>query len=107
MVVTDGFTGNVALKTGEGALKLIGDLLRQVFRSSLAAQVGVSAARPALDRLREWLDPRRYNGAVMLGLNGVVVKIAWRHRRRGLRPCGGRGDGHGGAPASTTTSART
>ena len=74
VVVTDGFTGNVALKTGEGALKLIGELLRQVFRSSLAARLAYVLARPGLDRLREWLDPRRYNGAVMLGLNGVVVK---------------------------------
>ena len=74
VVVTDGFTGNVALKTGEGALKLIGDLLRQVFTSSIAARLGYLLARPGLDRLREWLDPRRYNGAVMLGLNGVVVK---------------------------------
>lgn len=74
VIVTDGFTGNVALKTGEGALKLIGDLLRQVFRSSLAARIAYLLARPGLDRLREWLDPRRYNGAVMLGLNGVVVK---------------------------------
>jgi len=74
VVVTDGFTGNVALKTGEGALKLIGELLRQVFRSSLAAKLAYLLARPGLDRLREWLDPRRYNGAVMLGLNGVVVK---------------------------------
>ena len=74
VVVTDGFTGNVALKTGEGALKLIGDLLRQVFRSSLAARIAYLLMRPSLERLREWLDPRRYNGAVMLGLNGVVVK---------------------------------
>ena len=74
MVVTDGFTGNVALKTGEGALKLIGDLLRQVFRSSLTAKLAYLLLRPSLERLREWLDPRRYNGAVMLGLNGVVVK---------------------------------
>ena len=74
VVVTDGFTGNVALKTGEGALKLIGELLRQVFRSSWAAKLAYLLARPGLDRLREWLDPRRYNGAVMLGLNGVVVK---------------------------------
>ena len=74
VVVTDGFTGNVALKTGEGALKLIGDLLRQVFRSSLTAKLAYLLLRPSLDRLREWLDPRRYNGAVMLGLNGVVVK---------------------------------
>jgi glycerol-3-phosphate acyltransferase PlsX len=74
VIVTDGFTGNVALKTREGDAKLIGALLRQVFSSSLSARLGYLLARPGLDRLREWLDPRRYNGAVMLGLNGVVVK---------------------------------
>ena len=74
VVVTDGFTGNVALKTGEGALKLAFTLLRQVFSSSLAGRLAYLLARPGLERLREWLDPRRYNGAIMLGLNGVVVK---------------------------------
>jgi phosphate acyltransferase len=74
VVVTDGFTGNVALKTGEGALKLIGQLLRQVFSGSIAGRLAYLLVRPSLDRLREWLDPRRYNGAVMVGLNGVVVK---------------------------------
>ncbi len=74
VIVTDGFTGNVALKTAEGALKLIGDLLRQVFTSSVAAKLAYLLARPSLERLKEWLDPRRYNGAVLLGLNGVVVK---------------------------------
>ncbi len=74
VVVTDGFTGNVALKTGEGALKLIGEFLKQVFTSSIAAKIAYLLVRPGLDRLREWLDPRRYNGAVMVGLNGVVVK---------------------------------
>ena len=74
VVVTDGFTGNVALKTGEGALKLIGELLRQVFTRGIASKIAYLLARPGLDRLREWLDPRRYNGAVMVGLNGVVVK---------------------------------
>lgn len=74
LIVTDGFTGNVALKTGEGALKLIGQLLRQVFASGIASRIAYLLARPGLDRLREWLDPRRYNGAVMLGLSGVVVK---------------------------------
>ena len=74
VIVTDGFTGNVALKTGEGALRLIFDLLRQVFTSSLAGKLAYLLVRPGLVRLREWLDPRRYNGAVMLGLNGVVVK---------------------------------
>jgi phosphate acyltransferase len=74
VVVTDGFTGNVALKTGEGALRLMGGLLRQVFAASLMSKLAYVLARPGLERLREWLDPRRYNGAVMLGLNGVVVK---------------------------------
>jgi glycerol-3-phosphate acyltransferase PlsX len=74
VVVTDGFTGNVALKTGEGALKLVADLLRRVFSSGPFARAGYILARGGLQRLREWLDPRRYNGAVLLGLNGVVVK---------------------------------
>ncbi len=74
VVVTDGFTGNVALKTGEGALRLVGDLLRRIFSANIAARIAYLLARPGLSRLREWLDPRRYNGAVLLGLNGVVVK---------------------------------
>lgn len=74
VVVTDGFTGNVALKTGEGALKLVGELLKRVFSSGPLAKAGYLLARGGLQRLREWLDPRRYNGAVLLGLNGVVVK---------------------------------
>ena len=74
VVVTDGFTGNVALKTGEGALKLMRNLLKEVFTSTVPARLGYLLARPALDRLREWMDPRRYNGAILLGLNGVVVK---------------------------------
>jgi len=74
VVVTDGFTGNIALKTGEGAFKLVGSLLKQVFTSSLSAKLGYLLAKPALERLREFMDPRRYNGAVLVGLNGVVVK---------------------------------
>ncbi len=74
VVVTDGFTGNVALKTGEGAMRMVSDLLRQIFSSSLTSRLGYVLARPGLERLREWLDPRRYNGAVLLGLDGVVVK---------------------------------
>jgi glycerol-3-phosphate acyltransferase PlsX len=74
VIVTDGFTGNVALKTAEGALKLIGGMLREVFNRNLMTRVAYLLAKPGLDRLREWLDPRRYNGAVMVGLNGVVVK---------------------------------
>ncbi len=74
VVVTDGFTGNVALKMGEGALRLVLTLLKQVFSSSLAGRLAYLLARPGLERLREWVDPRRYNGAIMVGLNGVVVK---------------------------------
>ena len=74
VIVTDGFTGNVALKTSEGMLRLMAALLKQVYTSSLSAKLGYLLARPGLERLREWLDPRRYNGAVMLGLNGVLVK---------------------------------
>ena len=74
VVVTDGFTGNVALKTGEGVLKMATTLLRRVFQSSVLAKIGYLLVRPGLERMKEWLDPRRYNGAVFVGLNGVVVK---------------------------------
>ncbi|MBO5996281.1 MAG: phosphate acyltransferase PlsX [Acetobacter sp.] len=74
VVVTDGFTGNVALKTGEGVLKMVAVLLRRVFKSSLSARVGYLLVQRGLERMKEWLDPRRYNGAVFVGLNGVVVK---------------------------------
>ena len=74
VIVTDGFTGNVALKTGEGALRLMSGMLRQVFAASILSRLAYLLARPGLERLREWLDPQRYNGAVMLGLAGVVVK---------------------------------
>ena len=74
IIVTDGFTGNVALKTGEGALRLMSGMLRQVFTASILSRIAYLLARPGLERLREWLDPQRYNGAVMLGLGGVVVK---------------------------------
>jgi len=74
VIVTDGFTGNVALKTGEGVLKFMGGLLRDSFSSGPLSKVGYLLARAALNRLKETLDPRRYNGAVLLGLNGGVVK---------------------------------
>jgi len=74
VIVTDGFTGNVALKTAEGAAKLVLSMLRQVFQASIGGRLGYLMARPGLERLRELMDPRRYNGAMMLGLNGVVVK---------------------------------
>jgi glycerol-3-phosphate acyltransferase PlsX len=74
VVVTDGFTGNIALKTAEGTAKLYSEFLRGAFRSSLVARIGYLFARNALNKVRKRTDPRRYNGAVFLGLNGVVVK---------------------------------
>jgi len=74
VIVTDGFTGNVALKTAEGTAKLIAEFLNRTFRSSLFASLGYLLARQAMQKLRKRLDPRRYNGAVLLGLNGIVVK---------------------------------
>ena len=74
VVVTDGFTGNVALKTMEGAARLIADVLREEFTRNAARKLGALAARPSLNALRLRLDPRRYNGATMVGLNGIVVK---------------------------------
>jgi glycerol-3-phosphate acyltransferase PlsX len=74
VVVTDGFTGNVALKTAEGTAKLYTEFLRGAFRSSLVARFGYLFARHALQKVRNRTDPRRYNGAILLGLNGIVVK---------------------------------
>ena len=74
VVVTDGFTGNVALKTAEGTSRLIGQFLREAFRSSLMSKVGYVLARGAIGQLRQRIDPRRYNGAMFLGLNGIAVK---------------------------------
>jgi glycerol-3-phosphate acyltransferase PlsX len=74
VVVTDGFTGNVALKTMEGAARLITDALREEFTRSIARKLGALAARPSLRALRTRMDPRRYNGATMVGLNGIVIK---------------------------------
>jgi phosphate acyltransferase len=74
VVVTDGFTGNVALKTAEGVVKLYADYLRSAFESSVLARIGYLFARSAIRKLKDRVDPRRYNGAMLLGLNGIVVK---------------------------------
>ncbi len=74
VVVTDGFTGNVALKTMEGLARLIVARTRQEFRASWRGVLGARIAWPALQRLADGLDPRRYNGACMVGLAGIVVK---------------------------------
>mmetsp|Transcript_2615 Transcript_2615/g.4480 ORF Transcript_2615/g.4480 Transcript_2615/m.4480 type:complete len:370 (-) Transcript_2615:1981-3090(-) len=74
VIVTDGFTGNVAIKTGEGTAGLIGDLLRQAFRFSPLSRLASLLAFTSLQRLKRRIDPRRVNGGVFLGLNGTVVK---------------------------------
>ncbi len=74
VVVTDGFTGNVALKTMEGAARLITEALREEFMRTTLRKLGALAARPSLRALRTRMDPRRYNGATMVGLNGIVIK---------------------------------
>lgn len=74
VVVTDGFTGNVALKTMEGAAGLIADRMRKEFRASWRDKLAGLIARPVLRRVAASLDPRRYNGACMVGLAGIVVK---------------------------------
>lgn len=74
VVVTDGFTGNVALKTMEGAAGLIADRMRQEFHASWLDRLAGLAARPVLRRVAASLDPRKYNGACMVGLTGIVVK---------------------------------
>ena len=74
VVVTDGFSGNIALKSIEGTARFITDLLKRAFSSSLRSQAGFILSRPAFKLLRHHLDPNNHNGAVFLGLNGVVVK---------------------------------
>lgn len=74
VVVTDGFSGNVALKAVEGTSKLFSAFLRTAFTSNPLARVGYLLARPAMTKLRQRIDPRLYNGGVLLGLNGICVK---------------------------------
>ncbi|MDD3799051.1 MAG: phosphate acyltransferase PlsX [Novosphingobium sp.] len=74
VVVTDGFSGNIALKAIEGAARFVGDLLKRSFTSSLRSKFGFLISRPATELIRHHLDPNNHNGAVFLGLNGIVVK---------------------------------
>lgn len=74
VVVTDGFSGNIALKTAEGIASMFSTMLRRSFKSSFVSRLGYLLARSALKKLRTKMDPRRYNGAVFLGLNGIAVK---------------------------------
>lgn len=74
VIVSDGFSGNVALKTAEGTARFVTDLLRNAFTSSIRSKIGFLISKPAMHLLKHHLDPNMHNGAVFLGLNGVVVK---------------------------------
>ncbi|WP_295525274.1 phosphate acyltransferase PlsX [Novosphingobium sp. Chol11] len=74
VAVTDGFSGNIALKAMEGAARFVADLLKRSFASSLRSKFGFLISRPATELLKHHLDPNNHNGAVFLGLNGIVVK---------------------------------
>lgn len=74
VIVTDGFTGNIALKTGEGTAKQVAEFLRAALTSTFVAKIGAVLASAALRRLQRQIDPRQVNGGIFLGLNGTVVK---------------------------------
>ena len=74
VVVTDGFTGNIALKTAEGVAKFISQLMREALTSGVQAKIGGLIALPALQRMRQRIDPNALAGGPLLGLNGIVVK---------------------------------
>ena len=74
VVVTEGFAGNIALKTAEGTARQIGEYLKGAMSRSLSARIGYLFAQSAFRQLRERMDPRRANGGVFLGLNGIVIK---------------------------------
>src|SRR5271166_3758931 len=74
VVVTEGFAGNIALKTAEGTARQMAQYLRAAMTRSLSARIGYVFARSAFRQVRERMDPRRANGGVFLGLNGIVIK---------------------------------
>lgn len=74
VVVTDGFTGNIALKTAEGTARFISGLMKEALTSSLQSKIGALIASPALKAMRRRIDPGSVNGGPLLGLNGLVVK---------------------------------
>tara|TARA_A100001015_G_C15043974_1_gene742003 strand:- start:2706 stop:3704 length:999 start_codon:yes stop_codon:yes gene_type:complete len=74
VIVADGFTGNIALKTAEGTANFLTGSLKKSFKSSISSKIGYFFAKKALESFRSHMDPRKYNGAVFLGLNGIAVK---------------------------------
>lgn len=84
VIVSSGFAGNVALKTAEGTARLVTEFLRRAFTSSLRSKAGFLLSKPALHLLKVHLDPNNHNGAVFLGLNGIVVKSHGSADEKGL-----------------------
>ena len=74
VIISDGFSGNVSLKTAEGTALLVTSYLKKALSSSLSSKIGYLFARKAINNFRLQMDPRKYNGAVFLGLNGIAVK---------------------------------
>jgi len=74
VIVADGFVGNVSLKTGEGVAALVSHVLQSEFRRNWLTRLAALCAMPVLNSVKQRLDPRRYNGASLLGLNGIVIK---------------------------------
>lgn len=74
VIVSDGFSGNVALKTIEGTAKFISGILKQTIRQSIISKIGFMLASPALLKMKKKMDPRNYNGAMFVGLKGISVK---------------------------------
>ena len=74
VVVCDGFVGNVALKSSEGAVKLIAEALRREFRQNLLTRLAGIIALPVIRAFKRKMDTRRFNGATLLGLNGIIIK---------------------------------
>ena len=74
VIIADGFSGNISLKTAEGTALLVTSYLKKTLSSSLSAKIGYLFAKKAINNFRLQMDPRKYNGAVFLGLNGIAVK---------------------------------
>ena len=87
VIVHDGFSGNIALKTIEGTARFVTDLLRRAFTSSTRSKIGFLISRPATELLKHHLDPNNHNGAVFLGLNGVVLKSHGSADAKGVANC--------------------
>jgi glycerol-3-phosphate acyltransferase PlsX len=87
VVVCDGFVGNVMLKTSEGLATMITEFIRQEFGRGPLSKLSALMALPVLKRFKARVDPRRYNGAALLGLRGLVFKSHGSADAAGLRTC--------------------